>query len=176
MRDERPVARARDAVRTDRLDPDVVAGGELEVDVAGHDLERLAHLGRDRVADLRRVGDVVEVAAAGVGELLEEPLVEVVADPEGRGRDATGAQLGGMVRQLLEVGDADVREAVGEEQAAVDAEVGQVPRDLFAAAQPALAEVGAAAGLDGGEPIDRAAPRFRGRRRRIRSTTSTTSS
>ena len=52
--------------------------------VAGH----LADLGRNRVADLRRVGDVIEMAAAGVGQLLEEPLVEVVADPERRRRDA----------------------------------------------------------------------------------------
>ena len=66
------------------------------VDVAGHDLERLADLGRDGVADLRGVRDVVEVAAAGVGELLEEPLVEVVADAERRGRDAACPQFGGV--------------------------------------------------------------------------------
>ena len=69
------------------------------IDVAGDDLERLADLGRDRVADLRRVRDVVEVAAAGVGQVLEEALVEVVADPERRGRDAAGAQLRGVARR-----------------------------------------------------------------------------
>ena len=61
----------------------------LDRDVAGHDLERLAHLRGDGVADLRRVGDVVEVAAAGIGEVWQQSLVEVVADAERRGRDAT---------------------------------------------------------------------------------------
>ena len=77
----------------DGLDIDAFAGEDLEGDVAGDDLERLPHLARDGVADLGRVRDVVEVAAAGVGEFGEQLLVEVRADPERGRRDATGLEL-----------------------------------------------------------------------------------
>ncbi len=117
MRHDRPAARGRGGVRADRLDPEPSRGRHLKRHIPSDDLEGLPHLGRDVVADLRRVGDVVEVAAAGVGHRLEEPLVEVVADTERRRGHAPGAQRGGMRRQLVRVGDADVGEAVGEEQA-----------------------------------------------------------
>ena len=129
-------------------------------DVARDDLERLAHLGRDRVADLRRVGDVVEVAATRVGERLEQVLVEVVADAEGRRRDAAGTELGGMVAELVRVGDPDIGQAVGQQQAAIDAQLGEVAGHLLAAAQPALAEVRAATRLDGPQALDRAPTRL----------------
>ena len=85
------------------LDVDPLPREQLELGVAGDDLQRLADLARDVVADLGGVGDVVEVAAAGVGHGLQERLVEVVADPERRGRHAPGAQLPGMARKLLRV-------------------------------------------------------------------------
>ena len=58
------------------------------------------------------------------------------------------------------IGDADVGQAVGQQQAAVDAAVDEVAGDLFAAAQPALAEVGAAPRVDGAQPLDGAAARL----------------
>ena len=71
----------------------------------------------------RGVGDVVEVAATGLGHALEEHLVEVIADSERRRGDAARPELGGMAGQLVTVGDAAVGEPVGEEQAAVHAVV-----------------------------------------------------
>ena len=91
--------------RAERLDLDALGRADLEADVAGDDLERLADLARDVVADAGRVGDVVEVAAAGVGHRLEEDLVEVLADPERRRAHAAGAQLAGVAGELVAVGD-----------------------------------------------------------------------
>jgi hypothetical protein len=153
--DERAIAAAAHPVGADRLDPDVVAGRDLQRDVAGDDLERLADLRGDRVADLGRIGDVVEVAAAGVGDGLEQVLVEIVARPRRSTSTRRGPELGGVVRQLVGVGDPDVREPVGQQEAAVDAALGQVARDLLAAAEPALAEVRAAACFDLAQPVDR---------------------
>ena len=96
------VPRLVERVRADGLDRDPLPRQDLELGVASDDLERLADLARDVVADLRRVGDVVEVAATGVGHRLEQRLVEVVADAEGRRRHAAGAQLrrrGGRARR-----------------------------------------------------------------------------
>ena len=137
----------------------------LERDVAGHDLQRLADLAGDVVADLGGRLDVVEVAAAGRGHRLQEHLVEVVADAEGGGGHAPRAQLAGVARQLVAVGDALVGEAVREQQAAVDALLDERAGDLLAAGQPAAREVGHVAGLDAAQPLDGRGP---GRRRRQR--------
>ena len=149
---------------------------QLEDDLAGHDLEGLPHLGRDVVAHLVDVAGEVEVAAAVVGHRLEQRLVEVDADPERAGRHPAPPEVEGEAAELLAVGDADVGEAVGEQQDAVDALLREARRDLLAAGQPARMEVGAAAGLDGGEL---AAGPLAGARRRVASpgvTTSTRSS
>ena len=61
----------------------------------------------------------------------------------------------------------DVGEAVGEQQAAIDAAIDEVAGDLLAAAQPALAEVRAAACLDRAQAIDGAASCLARRRRRL---------
>ena len=175
-RDRRAIAVRGRPVRADRLDPDVLSGGHLDGDVAGHDLERLADLGRDRIGDLRGVGDVVEMATAGIGKGLQQALVEVVADAEGRGRHAAGAQLGGVTGQLVRVGDPDVGKAVGQEQAAVDATLHEMTGDLFATAQPALAEVRAAARLDRPQLLERGAARLDRAAGVEAMTTSTTSS
>ena len=53
-----------------------------------------------------------------------------------------------MAGELVAVGDPHVGEAVGQEEAAVDALVGERLGDLLGAPQPALAEVRAAAGVD----------------------------
>ena len=104
-------------------------------------------------------GDEVEVAAAGGRHRLEEHLVEVLADPERRRGDAPGAQLPGVPGELVAVGDPHVGEAVGEEEAAVDALVGERLGDLLGAPQPALAEVRRAAGVDCAEPVERGSAR-----------------
>ena len=84
----------------DGLDIDALAGEDLQRDVAGDDLEGLPHFARDGVADLGRIRDVVEVAAAGIGELGEEGLIEVRADPErGRGH-AAGLELRGVAGRV----------------------------------------------------------------------------
>jgi hypothetical protein len=87
------------------------------------------------------------VAAAGVGEGLKEPLIEVVAHPERRCRDAPGAELSRVARELIRIGHPDVGQAVRQQQAAIDATLDEVAGDLFTAAEPALPEVGAAAGI-----------------------------
>ena len=106
---------------------------------ARHDLERLTDFGRDGVADLRRVGDVVEMAAAGVGELLQEPLIEVIADAERRCRDPSRPQFGGMGREHGRVGLADVGQTVRQEQTPIDAILELVPGKLLATAKPPFA-------------------------------------
>ena len=126
---------------------------DLQRDVARDHVERLADLAGDVVGDRPRVGDVVEVAAAGSGHGLEQHLVEVGAHAKGRRLHAARAELGGVLGQLVAIGDADVGQAVGQQQDAIDALAGQVHGDLLAAAQPALAEVGLVARVD---PADRA--------------------
>jgi hypothetical protein len=110
--DERARAVTGQPVRADRLDRDALSRQDLELGVAGDNLDRLANLARDVVADLRGVGDLVEVAATRVGHRLVEHLVEVVADTEGRGRHPPGAQLAGVTGDLARIGDALVCEAI----------------------------------------------------------------
>lgn len=57
----------------------------------GDDLERLADLAGDEVDDLAGRLDQVEVAAARVGHGLQDVLVEVGPDGEGRGGHAPRA-------------------------------------------------------------------------------------
>ncbi len=149
---------------------------DLEADVPGDDLERLADLARDVVADAGRVRDVVEVAAAGVGHRLEQDLVEVLADTERRGAHAAGAQLGGVAGELVAVGDPLVGESIGQEQRPVDALLRERERDLLAAAQPAGAKVRAPAGVDLAEPGERGRGERHGVARVDGKTTSMTSS
>ena len=147
----------------DGLDIDAFAGEDFEGDVARDDLEGLPHLARDGVADLGRVRDVVEVAAAGIGELGEQVLIEVGADAERGRRDAAGLEFGGVAGELGRVLDADVGEAVRQQQAAVHALLHQVAGDLLAAAQPATAQVRAAAGVDLDEAFHGGPAGFAGR-------------
>ena len=147
----------------DGLDIDALAGKDLERDVAGDDLEGLPHLARDGVPDLGRVRDVVEVAAAGIGEFGEERLIEVLPDTERGRRDATSLELGRVTGQFAGVLDADVGEAVGQQQAAVDALGQEVAGDLLAATQPAAAQVRAATSLDLDQALHGRPTRFAGR-------------
>ena len=120
MRDDRPAASTRHGVRADGLDPDARRRAVTSSATSRATISSVSPTSRrDGVADLGRVGDVVEVAAAGVGEVLEEPLVEVVADPERRGRHAPGPERGRVGGELAGVGDADVGEAVRQQQAPV---------------------------------------------------------
>ena len=67
-----------------------------------------------------------------------------------------------MADELIVVGDALVGQAVGQQEAAVDSLRGESIGDLAAPAQPALAKVGAASGIDPAEGIHGRPPRFRG--------------
>ena len=163
----RAVSVDRGLVRADRLDPDVVAGRDFERHAARHDLQRLADFGRDGIADLRGVRDVVEVSAAGVGELLEEPLIEVVADAERRCRDASRPQFGGVRGEHGRVGLADIGKTVCQEQAPIDAVLELVTGQLLAAAKPPFGQVRAAPGVDRAQAIDGGAPRLGRRVRRF---------
>ncbi len=82
------------------------------------DRQQLAQLAPEEVGDLPRVLDEVEVAAPGLGQAAEQPLVEIGADAERARRHAAPPQLGRVAGQLARVGDADVGEAVGQQQAA----------------------------------------------------------
>jgi hypothetical protein len=61
--------------------------------------------------------------------------------------------------ELVAIGHANVGEAVGQQQDAVDPLGRQVDRDLLAAAEPAVGEVRAAAGVDARQAVDGVAPR-----------------
>ena len=60
-----------------------------------------------------------------------------------------------MPGELVAVGDPDVGEAVGQQEAAVDALRREREGDLLGAPEPALAEVRRAAGVDLAEPLER---------------------
>ena len=155
-RHECPVPVDGGLVRADRFDPDVVAGRDFERHVARHELQRLTDFGRDGIADLRRVGDVVEVSAAGIRELLEEPLIEVVADAERRCRDPSCPQFGGMRGEHGRVGLADIGKTVCQEETPIDTVLELVTGQLLAAAKPPFGQIGAAPGVDRAQAIDAA--------------------
>ena len=81
------------------------------------------------------------------------PLVEVGPHAERARGHAAPAQVVGEPGEFVVVGDADVGEAVGEQQDAVHALGREAGGDLLAARQPAAVEVGRAAGVDGLEPL-----------------------
>ena len=93
------------------------------------------------------------MAAAGVGHRLEQGLVEIGAEPEGRRRNSAITQLGCMADELVVVGNPDVRQAVGQEQATIDATARLSDGDLLATGQPTGREVGAAAPIDHGQAL-----------------------
>ncbi len=144
-------------VRRQGLDLDAVRRDDLEGDPASDDIERLPDLARDVVADARRVGDEVEVTATGRRHRLEQDLVEVLPDAERRRADPAGPELAGVPGELVAVGHPDVGQPVGQEEATVHPLLLEGQGDLLATAQPATAEVGAAAGVDRGEAGDRVA-------------------
>ena len=72
-----------------------------------------------------------------------------------------------MPLELSRIRDPDVREAVGQEEGAVDAVAGEVQRHLLAAAQPTPGEVGRPASVDRAEPLHRVAAGFGARRGRL---------
>ena len=105
------------------------------------------------VAHLGHVADEVEVPAPRIGHALEQALVEVGPHAERARGHAAPAQVVGEPGELVVIGDADVGEAVGEQQDAVHALGREAGGDLLAARQPAPVEVGRAAGVDGLEPL-----------------------
>ena len=96
----------RRAVRADGLDLEAFPGGSS----SSTSRATTSRASPTSLAMWSRIGggtrDVVEVAASGIGHRLEQRLVEVVADAERRGRDTPGTELGGVMGQLVLVGDA----------------------------------------------------------------------
>ena len=171
--DEHAAAAPLDAERGQRVDPDGLGQRQLEHDLAGDDLEGLPHLARDVVPHLGHVADEVEVAAAGVGHALEQ----APRRSRSRRRTCSSRRRGDAGRrradELVVIGDADVREAVGEQQDAVHAVGREAAGDLLAAREPAAVEVGRAARVDGLQALGRELPALAGGRRRSPTTTST---
>jgi hypothetical protein len=87
------------------------------------------------------------VSAAGAGHAFEHDLVEVLAESDRRRRDPARPQFPGVPGELGAIGDAVIRQAVAEEQAARDLAVREVLRELFAAFQPAASQIGVSASL-----------------------------
>ena len=143
--------RAREVVQ--RLDERALPRLDHEHDVAGGDGERLADLGPDELGDLRRPFDEVEVAAARLGQLGEECLVEVGAHAESGGGDPALPQRRRLRDDLLGGGDPHVGEPVGQQQAAAHGVVAQRPAHLLAPGEPARVQVRAAAIADAGDPL-----------------------
>ena len=83
-----------------------------------------------------------------VRHLLEQPLVEIGPDTEGRRHHASPAQLARVGDDLLVVRDALIGQAVGEKQGPAQTLAFDIPRHLFAAGQPATTEVRAITRLD----------------------------
>jgi hypothetical protein len=110
-----------------------------------------------------RLLDEVEVAAAGQRDPLEQRLVEVGADAEGRGLDATLVELAGAILEVIRIGQTDVGEPVCQEENAVDELGSLVERDLLGAPEPPLMERGRPAGVDRPQALDRPPPGLRRR-------------
>jgi hypothetical protein len=92
----------------------------------------------------------VGVAAARVGHSGEELFVEVGPEADGRRRDAVGASTARERDERLRLGDADVREPVGEEQDRAVPVRRRSPQ-VLEPAEPAAREVRLPAGLDRGD-------------------------
>jgi hypothetical protein len=92
-RHARPTAARLEREWAERLDDDRLGRDDVERHLARDNIKGLADLTGDVVGDRRGVGDVVEVAAAGGGHLLQQVLVEVGANAEGGRAHATSAQL-----------------------------------------------------------------------------------
>ncbi|MFN8541038.1 MAG: hypothetical protein U0232_26595 [Thermomicrobiales bacterium] len=88
------------------------------------------------------------MTTSALSHAVQQLLVEVGPDAEGGGGDAATAQFDGVADQFVRVGEADVGEAVGEEERAGQpavAEFGLGGRGEAAAGEPAFAERGGAA-------------------------------
>jgi hypothetical protein len=88
------------------------------------------------------------VPLPALAEALQCALVEVRADAERGGGDAALPHRAGEPRQLLRVGLAHVRLAVGDEQAPADGDTREVGRHLCAASFPPARQVRRAARVD----------------------------
>lgn len=128
---------------------------DLDGHLAGDGVEQLAELAGHVVGDLLRALDEVEMATAGIGDGGQERLVEVGPDAEGARADARGAQVGRKGGQRRRIGDAVVGQAIGQEQAAVDAIRAEVGLDAIGPGGPAAMQVGGAAGVHVLEPQQR---------------------
>ena len=114
----RPLPASRTGEPVQRRHRDGVWRVDCDGDVARDDFERLSKLSRQAIGNLHWRFDVVEVAAARSRQSFEHQFIEVGAKPHrGRG-NATLPQLFGMGRERALIGDAGVREAIAEQQAA----------------------------------------------------------
>ena len=131
---------------------DVLRHPDLDRHVLRDERHQPLELAReDRGSRVRR-GRVVRVPAAGVGHRGEQVLVEVLAEPDRRRADVR--RLGPLARHPHEragVGDADVRQAVGEQQDLPRALAGRAP-ELLDALQPPAGQVRLAARVDRADP------------------------
>src|SRR5690606_34481673 len=111
---------------------------EQPFDLLLEDPDRLVHL-----------LDVVRVPAAGVRHRAQQSLVVILAEADRRRGDAMLARGRAQADELLRVRDASVGETVREEQDPADRAIRAGALDQLPATQPAAAQVGRAAALDG---------------------------
>jgi hypothetical protein len=88
------------------------------------------------------------LAGRDVGDPGEELLVEALAEADRRGADALVARAARHRDERLGLGDASVREPVGEQEHRLRADPAGDGAELLDALQPAAGEIGHAAGLD----------------------------
>jgi hypothetical protein len=105
----------------------------------------LAQLGQEHLGDLVLMLGVVHAAAALAGHGLQQMGIVVVADADCGDGEAAPEQLGGMMRQGRDVGDALIGKAIGEQD-----DVGRRARGhgfchAFRSLQLAARDAGAAA-------------------------------
>jgi len=122
---------------------------------SGNFRESADFLGKN-LPKLRFMFDVMEVTAPGFGQAREQDLVEANADSHGRGADTTLPESGGVVSELIGVGDAHVGLAISEEEGALKAGISggwHVFGELLAANEPAFREVRTPPSLQSTESI-----------------------
>ena len=133
----------------EEVGPQSARQGNLETWMQGGEFGQSADLLREDRRELVRPLDVVEVAAASLGHARQQHLVEADSHSHRGSRDAACPQLGGVSRQRVDVGDALVRLAIGEEDRPLKAVLvaRHCRRQLLAAGQPTVAERGPAASI-----------------------------
>ena len=126
------------------------AGGDLHLDarVFERDRSQVAEFLQQEFGDTAVIVNVIEVAAAAVGDVLHQVFIEAQPDTEGGGGDAALEDLGGMFAQFGWVGDALVGLSITEQQGAVDLGGSLAVSHALAAGQPSIAQVGGTAGTD----------------------------